>query len=95
MKNINEIIEEKYKQLSSLDPDLLTEKEIDMVNKFLEDVNQKVESNGKFSIYKNKPEYHIQSCTALLNGFDAYLQSLKIKTKNRENIPNWYVMNKI
>ena len=46
-------------------------------------------------MYAQHPEWAIKACSAIINGCENYLNSLRLKIKKRENIPNWYIQNKI
>jgi len=68
---------------SSLNQDYLTEKEIERSHKFIDD------------LYNEKIPFHSGRKLNDFNGFKQYIDSLKLKIKNRENIPNWYIQNKL
>lgn len=95
MKNVDEIIEKMAGELSSLNYDFLTDKELNRADKFLTDLRKKSEYLDKNKIYVEHPEWAIKRCAELINGLKSYLESLRIKIKKREGIPNWYIQNKL
>ena len=95
MKNIDEIIEKMAGELSSLNDDYLTEKELNRADKFLQDLSVKSKNFDENKMYIAHPDWAIKDCKGLINGFKNYLDSLKFKIKQREKINNWYAMNKL
>ena len=95
MQKIDEIIEEMAIKLSSLNYDFLTEKELDRTDKFLSDLSDKNKNMDGNQMYVNHPDWVVKNCSGLINGLRSYLDSLKIKIAKRENIPNWYIQNKL
>ena len=95
MKNIDEIIEKMAGELGSLNYDYLTEKELDRADKFLSDLSNKSKYMDGNQMYIEHPEWAVKNCAGIINGLRSYIDSLKVKIKQRENIPNWYSMNKL
>lgn len=82
-------------ELSSLNHDFLTEKELTRADKFLTDLSNKNKYMDGNKMYIDHPEWAVKNCSGIINGLKSYIDSLKIKTKQREKIPNWYIMNKL
>ena len=95
METLNQIIENLAGKVGSLNYDYLTEKELDRSQKFLEDLSRKEKYMEIKQIYIDHPDLAIKNCSGLINGLKSYIDSLQIKIKQRENIPNWYIQNKL
>jgi len=95
MKIIDDIIEDLANKLSSIDYDYLTEKEFDRADKFLCDLSKRNEYMDTKQVFIDHPELAPKSCVGLINGFNSYIESLKLKEEKRKNIPGWYRLNKL
>jgi hypothetical protein len=94
MKNVDEIINKMAGEVASLNDDFLTEKEIDITDRFLSDLSSQSNYMDGKQLYIEHPEWAIKSCSGLINGLRSYIDSLKLKIEKRKKIPNWYPQNK-
>jgi len=95
MKNIDLILEKMAGELSSLNYDFLTEKELNRAHRFLQDLSTRSKSMKNNQMFLDRPEWAEKHCSDIINGLRSYLDSLKLKIKKRETIPNWYIQNKL
>jgi regulator of sirC expression with transglutaminase-like and TPR domain len=95
MEELTKIINALVDDGVSLNSDYLTNKEINRVDKFIDDLYKHLKYCENSEHYRKNENFAINACKGLRNGFRSYIESLRMKIKNRETVPNWYIQNKL